>query len=79
MLVPTTIGLVKGAPHAEAGKKLIDFMASADVEKELVDKKFLAYSVRGPMGVKGMDVDYAELSRQMPEAVKVALEILQVR
>lgn len=79
LLVPTTIGLVRGGPHAGAGKKLIDFLAAADVEKELIDKKFLAYSVRGDVGARGMDVDYAELSRQMPAAVKAALEVLQGR
>lgn len=79
LLIPTTIALVKGAPHSGAGKKLIDFLSSPDVEKELIAKNFLAYSVHGDVPVRGMDVDYTELSRQMPAAVQATLDILQDR
>lgn len=32
LLIPNTIALIKGAPHAEAAKKLIDFILSPEVE-----------------------------------------------
>ena len=35
--LPYYVGLVKGAPHAEAGKKLIDWLLSADAQKTLPD------------------------------------------
>jgi iron(III) transport system substrate-binding protein len=35
MLVPNTVGVVKGAPHADAAGRLVDFLLSADTERLL--------------------------------------------
>lgn len=35
ILIPNTIGLVAGAPHPDAGKRLIDFVLSPAVEEQL--------------------------------------------
>ena len=35
VLIPNTVGLVRGAPHPEEAKRLIDFLLSAGVEREL--------------------------------------------
>jgi iron(III) transport system substrate-binding protein len=32
VIIPNTVALVAGAPHAEAGRKLVDFLLSTDVE-----------------------------------------------
>jgi len=32
IIIPNTVALVTGAPHAEAGRKLVDFLLSTDVE-----------------------------------------------
>ena len=80
LLIPTTIALVNKAPHAENGKKLIDFLLDPAVEKELIDGRFLAYSVRSAeKNVRAMDVDYAKVAKEMRTAVEVALGILQDR
>ena len=80
LLIPTTVGLVNGAPHAEEGKKLIDFLLRPEVEKQLIEGRFLAYSVRtAEKEVKAMDVDYAEVAANMRKAVEVALTVLQGR
>lgn len=35
VLIPNTVALVVGCPHPEAGRKLIDFLLSAEVERRL--------------------------------------------
>jgi iron(III) transport system substrate-binding protein len=37
LTIPCTVGLVAGAKHPEAAKKLVDYLLSAEVEKQLVD------------------------------------------
>src|SRR5262249_37082748 len=37
LFIPNTLMLVKGAPNAEGGKKLIDFLLGAEVEKKLAE------------------------------------------
>jgi iron(III) transport system substrate-binding protein len=79
LLIPTTIALVKGAPHPEDAKKLIDFLCDPAIEKELIAGRFLAYSVRDTGNVRAMDVDYVECAHQMRHAIETALNILQDR
>ncbi len=80
LLIPTTLGLVNGAPHIEEGKKLIDFLLRPEVEKQLIEGRYLAYSVRtAAKEVKAMEVDYTEVAANMRKAVELALTILQER
>lgn len=80
LVIPTTVALVKGGPNAEAAKKLIDFLFDPAVEKELIDGRFLAYSVRNlDKQVKAMDVDYVKVAHRMRKAVEDSLTILQDR
>lgn len=46
MLIPNTAALVAGAPHAEAGRKLIDYILSAKVERMLAESDSGNYPVR---------------------------------
>ncbi len=78
LVVPTTIGLVNGAPHADEAKRLIDFLVSKETEQRLIDAKFAYGSIRSP-NVKAMDVDYVEVARKLPEAVRRATAILEGR
>lgn len=41
-----TVGLVKNGPNPEAGRRLIDFLSSAKVEKTLIESGAVQYSVR---------------------------------
>jgi iron(III) transport system substrate-binding protein len=82
LTIPCTVGLVAGAKHTDAAKKLIDYLLSAEVERKLIDAKFGRYSVRGGAGgeaVKTMGVDYAAVARGLPRSVERALNILEDR
>jgi iron(III) transport system substrate-binding protein len=81
LMVPTTIGLVTGAKHADASKRLIDYLLSPEVEGKLIDQRFVGWSVRdvAPERVKGMDVDLREVAKRMPAAVREATAILEGR
>ena len=79
LMIPTTVGLVAGAKHSEDAKKLIDYLLSPEVERKLIEAKFAGWSVRGTPNVKAMDVDYREVARVMPQAVRRATAILEGR
>lgn len=79
LLIPGSIALMHGAKHPDAAKKLIDFLASTAIEKELIDAHYIGYSVRGPISVKAMDVNYTECAHNMRHAIELALGILQDR
>lgn len=81
--IPNTIALLRGAPHAERAKCLIDFLVSADVEE------MLARSDSGNVPVRASLRDclemvhpavgsrsYQRIADHMPEAIDVAREIL---
>ena len=80
LTIPCTVALVAGAKHAEDAKKLVDYLLSAEVEKRLVSAKFARYSVREEGGggekVKRMDVDYAEVAKNLRRAASSAHAIL---
>lgn len=80
LTMPTTVALVAGAPHADAARKLIDYLLTPAVEQKLIDAKFAGWSVRGgATGIKSMNVDYREVARIMPGAVRRATDILEGR
>jgi iron(III) transport system substrate-binding protein len=74
-IVPNAVLLVKGAPHPEAGKKLIDYLLSRETEKKLAFSDAaqipLHPGVATPPGVrrletlKVMQVDYAAVATRM--------------
>jgi iron(III) transport system substrate-binding protein len=80
LLIPTTVALVKGAPHEAEAKPLIDFLTTARVEQELIEKHFLAYSVRAEGTLpRSLQVDLVQVAHRMREAVERSLKILQKR
>jgi len=75
LLIPNTVGLIKGGPNPEAGKKFIDFLLSKEVEQMLAfsdagqiplrpDVKRPSH-VPTPGKVKAMEVDYEKVAEQM--------------
>lgn len=56
--LPYYIGLTHGAPHAENGKKLIDFLLSADAQKQI---SVLAYGMPALNDVKPTDDHFKKL------------------
>lgn len=81
LMVPTTVALVAGAKDADAGTKLIDYLLSPEVEKQLIDAQFAGWSVRDVAGgkVKAMKIDYREVAKAMPKAMRESTAILEGR
>jgi iron(III) transport system substrate-binding protein len=75
-LMPNVAVLVQGAPHAEEGKRFIEFLISAEVEGMLAASDAAQYplhpNVPGPKllpafeKIHVMDLDYLEVSRRLP-------------
>jgi iron(III) transport system substrate-binding protein len=83
LAIPSTVGLVAGAPHVEPARKLIDFLLSIDTERRLISSHFAEYDVHG--GVPNdpdvhlpryMKIDYIKTARAMPAAITRAKAIL---
>ncbi len=74
LVMPTAAVFIAGAPHAENGKRFIDFLLSAEVETMLAASAAqmpLRPGVESPAGVKRVDeikamsVDYAKLGSRI--------------
>jgi iron(III) transport system substrate-binding protein len=72
LLIPNSVALVRGAPHPAAARRLIEFLASAHVERMLADSDSRNIPLRPVLAAeypqlrveKPMDVDSAEVARQ---------------
>jgi iron(III) transport system substrate-binding protein len=74
LVMPTTVVLLRGAPHAANGRKLIDFLLSAETERLMAEAAAhmpLRDGVTTPKNVKrvneirAMAVDYAKVASEM--------------
>jgi len=78
LLIPNTVALVAGAPHPEQGRRLIDYLLSADTERRLAFARGrqipLRPGVERPAGVPDpatlrlMSVDYDALVDHLDES-----------
>lgn len=76
LIVPNTVALVKGGPHPDAARKLIDYLLSPDVEAVLSRMRSVQIplnpAVSAPENVpkldtiKTLDVSFAAIARAMP-------------
>jgi len=71
LVMPTAVVLLKGGPHPENGKKLIDFLLSADVERRMAEAAAhmplradvpAQPNVRSALDIRPMQVDYSKLA-----------------
>ena len=79
-LIPNTVALVKGGPHPESGKQLIDFLLSKEVERLLAESESQNIPVRengtkeagraSVDGLKIMDVNYQEAAGYVAQSDK---------
>lgn len=77
LIMPNMVCLIKNSPNQENGKKLIDYLLSAEVEKSLAwaacAQMPLRYDVRTPAdvltidSVKGMNVNYHDVAKKLEE------------
>jgi iron(III) transport system substrate-binding protein len=81
LAIPCTVALVRGAPHPDPAKKLIDYLLSPEVEDKLRAAGFSKYSVFSPPPpqVRFMKVDYPAVAKSMPRAIARAAAILESR
>jgi iron(III) transport system substrate-binding protein len=74
LIMPTAALLLRGAPHAEAGRRLVDYLLSAEVERRMAEVAAhmpLRPGVATPTGVRNagdlrvMKVDYEKVAAEM--------------
>lgn len=68
-LMPITVALVRGAPNADAGKRLVDYLLAKDAEARLVSADAVFYPTRGDTDTSG---DAAAGSRQCARELRAA-------
>jgi iron(III) transport system substrate-binding protein len=74
LVMPTAVVLMAKAPHPEAGRRLVDYLLSAEAERRMAEAAAhmpLRPGVPTPDGVRrvsdirAMDVDYAQVAEEM--------------
>jgi iron(III) transport system substrate-binding protein len=85
-VMPNMVSLVRNAPRADAGRKLIDYLLSADVERILAQSEVvqipLHAGVSGPANLPGIDsfkpmtLDYAKAASRVEDVTERLAVIL---
>ncbi|NIA15898.1 MAG: extracellular solute-binding protein [Nitrospiraceae bacterium] len=80
LIIPNTVALIAGAPHPEAGKELIDFLLTPEVEKRLAGMRSIQIplnpTVELPEGVpdvssvRSMSVSFDAAADAMPTSLE---------
>lgn len=70
LLIPNTVALIQGGPHPEQARRLMDFLLSAEVERELANGRSRQLPLHAPVeGVKVMKLDPTRLLQRYPEVL----------
>lgn len=87
LLIPNTVSLIKGAPHPEAAKLLIDYLLSEEVEKALAECPSAQIPLHPGIKTSGklppieqiktMDINYSNLSEKTEEIDAFIKELSQ--
>ena len=85
-VMPNMVSLVGGAPHADEGRKLIDYLLSADVESQLAQSEAVQIplhpGVPGPRNIPAIDsftpmtLDYAKAAERVDDVTNRLAGIL---
>jgi iron(III) transport system substrate-binding protein len=80
LFIPNTLAIIKGGPHPDEAKKLVDYLLSAKVEERLAqgpsaqiplsDQVQIKPRVETPKTVKAMPVDFAAAVKKWEETAK---------
>jgi iron(III) transport system substrate-binding protein len=74
LVMPTSAVLIKGGPHADAGRQLIDYLLSAEVERRMAETAAhmplrkgvpTPTSVRAVESIRAMQVDYGKIADEI--------------
>lgn len=74
LVMPTTVVLMRGAPHTANGKKLVDYLLSADVERRMAESAAhmplradvpTPATVRRVGDIRAMKTDYAKVAGEI--------------
>jgi len=78
LLIPNTVSLIKGAPHQEEAKRLIDYLLSKEVEGNLAFSASAQMPLRtgietpahvpGSKSIKAMEVDFYQIAENLEHA-----------
>jgi iron(III) transport system substrate-binding protein len=71
--MPTVVVLLKGGPHPDTGKRLIDFLLTADVERTMAASAahmplrtdVNVPGVRSVSALRAMQIDYERVAAEM--------------
>lgn len=75
--IPATVALVTGAPHAEQGQALVDFLSSSYVEEKMQRSGFCQYPLRGDAkALRAMRVHADEIAAHWQRAQSELRETL---
>jgi len=79
-IMPNMVSLIAGAPHSEAGKKLIDYLLSPEVERMLAESEAVQIplhgGVEGPKNIppldsfKPMTLDYGKAADRVEDVTR---------
>lgn len=84
LVIPNSVALVAGAPHAQEAARLIDYLLSRDVERAFSVPSRGQFPVRGevvsapgvPENIRAMEVDWAVVSANTTDFSKKVGEVL---
>ncbi|MCH8806553.1 MAG: extracellular solute-binding protein [Planctomycetes bacterium] len=81
--IPCSVALVRGGPHAENGRKLVDYLLSAAVERALAESDSRNVPLRRklreeltPNSPAPEPIDFERVADALPAAMKAARDIL---
>lgn len=87
LFIPNTVAIIKGAPHAEAARKLIDYVLSPEVEMALANSPSaqiplnpaiaLELRVETPRTVQAMQVDWQAAADAWPQAAETMRRLFE--
>jgi iron(III) transport system substrate-binding protein len=76
LVIPSTVCLIRGAPHPQAARRLIDYLVSSEVESQLADGRAGYIPIR-PDAPVGKAVAQLGLPRPMDLSRQSLLEQLE--
>jgi len=80
LLIPNTVALIKGCPHPDEGKKLIDYLLSKEVESKLAFCESANMPIRDGVkkplhvpefsSIKAMEIDYYKVAENLDRSAR---------